>query len=374
MKSSIWFNNRRQTVQAKLRVPGHPEKRPVLCSYRDLEILGLTENTASRVTEGVYIYSRDKKEKREKRIDYLTELLEAKKDAVALKFGNPSSALTIEELINKWTEEVYPKLKKPTATPSHHRFWIKKLGSERCADINHFTINRILSELETEGSAQSTINTYLGNLSRVFNWAVKIKGWLSFNPCKNAQWRSVSRRLNFLTREEFALLVPELKASRNANLYDAAMLAVLSGSRKNELLGLRWRQVDFKNRRVQFIQTKNGTPRSVSCGEQAFKILEKRAKVRRIDDDRVFISNGEGVSSYLDGFKNAIKRAGIERNVVWHDMRHTCASWLAEAGFSLLEIGQHLGHKSYQSTLIYAHLVDEHTKQTAKALDHAVNF
>jgi site-specific recombinase XerD len=53
-----------------------------------------------------------------------------------------------------------------------------------------------------------------------------------------------------------------------------------------------------------------------------------------------------------------VRAAAKPQDFKWHDLRHSCASFLAQNGANLLEIGSELGHKSVTATLRYAHLVD----------------
>ena len=66
-------------------------------------------------------------------------------------------------------------------------------------------------------------------------------------------------------------------------------------------------------------------------------------------------------------FEKALNEAGIE-DFRWHDLRHCCASYLAQDGKSLGLIGKHLGHKSSVSTERYSHLSDEETIETGESV------
>ena len=82
VKTTLNFNNRRQIVELRITVPGHPEKRPKLISYQDLEVRGLTENTVNRVTGGVYSYKREPAPVREARLNLLDALMLEKEQEV----------------------------------------------------------------------------------------------------------------------------------------------------------------------------------------------------------------------------------------------------------------------------------------------------
>ena len=73
--------------------------------------------------------------------------------------------------------------------------------------------------------------------------------------------------------------------SDSPDLYCAVVLALSTGARRMEILGLRWGQVDFARRAITVLETKNGEIRSLPLVGHAFDLMVERAKVRRIDTD-----------------------------------------------------------------------------------------
>ena len=86
--------------------------------------------------------------------------------------------------------------------------------------------------------------------------------------------------------------------------------------------------------------------------------LRQWAKVRRLDDDRVFAPAGH---NFHRAWYAAVERAGLE-NVRAHDLRHTCASLLVQSGASLATVAAVLGHKQIEVTRRYAHLSESFTR------------
>jgi integrase len=118
-------------------------------------------------------------------------------------------------------------------------------------------------------------------------------------------------------------------------------------------------------------KTKNGDKRALGLVGEALVLLQKRAKVRNLKDDRVFPPTERAKKAdCLDlrqPWEAALKEAGVT-DFHWHDMRHTAASYLAMSGVSLVEIAKMLGHRTLAMVARYAHLSDEHIVATGEKL------
>jgi integrase len=123
-----------------------------------------------------------------------------------------------------------------------------------------------------------------------------------------------------------------------------------------EPLSLRWADVDLSRGALTLQDTKNGERRTVPLVGPALDLMRQHAKVRRIDTDLVFPSvQGVKPLHIRLAWEKARQQAGLE-NFVFHDLRHSCASYLAMNGASLLDISSILGHKSLAMVKRYAHL------------------
>lgn len=150
-------------------------------------------------------------------------------------------------------------------------------------------------------------------------------------------------------------------------LYDIVVLALSTGLRLGNLINLTWKQVDLKKRRIDLpsISMKNRRPFTVYLNQDAFEILEKRkAQKGRKQKDRVF--------PHIDhrtverAFHLAIKRAKI-KPLRFHDLRKTCASWLAAAGVNLNAVMAVTGHQTLDVTLKHYLNVTESQRREAVA-------
>lgn len=167
---------------------------------------------------------------------------------------------------------------------------------------------------------------------------------------KPSESKPRDRRLN---DEEWSNLSMECQKSRNTYLWPAVQLAVESGMRQGELLGLTWKNID-KKRSIAFLKdTKNGEERAVPFSPAALAVLDTlpvsiRGKVIPVERMTLF-----------HVFRAACVRAGI-KDFTWHDLRHEALSRLAERGdMTVLELAAVSGHKTLQMLKRYTHLQAE---------------
>ncbi len=219
-----------------------------------------------------------------------------------------------------------------------------------------------------ESVERSTVNRDMQVLKRMFNLAIPWN-YARENPVRFVKFfRESIGRLRYLTREEFDRLydvAPE-------HLKPLLLIAVHTGMRQGEMLTLTWPQVDLENGFVSLADTKNATPRKVPLNQTARKtFLELRLRSR---SDKVFCDDlGIPLPSRTVQwqFKRLLEQAKIE-NFRFHDLRHTCASWLAMANVPILTIKEVLGHKDVRMTLRYAHLSPDQKVDAVHRLDQFV--
>ena len=151
------------------------------------------------------------------------------------------------------------------------------------------------------------------------------------------------------------------KASPSRYLSLVVLIALSTGSRKGEILNLKWADVELSQGRIIFHNTKNSERRTVPLTGPALDHMRHHAKLRRIDTPLVF-PNADGTKPLNPrrAWETALKQAAIQ-DFRFHDLRHSAASYLAMNGASLAEIAEVLGHKTLAMVKRYAHLSDTHT-------------
>ncbi len=149
------------------------------------------------------------------------------------------------------------------------------------------------------------------------------------------------------------------KASGWKGLYPLVMLALTTGARRGELMGLRVRDIDLQAATASIETSKNGDRRVMPLVPAV--VGELTSILPASPDARVFCSRlRPEVPFHFEGvWKQAIERAKI-KNFRFHDLRHSCAAYLAQSGSTLLEIADVLGHRNLAVTRRYSHLTIKH--------------
>ena len=192
--------------------------------------------------------------------------------------------------------------------------------------------------------------------------------------------REPEGRLRWLSRNEARRLVDAARVQRRASyLVDFLELALNTGMRRGEVLGLEWVRVDL-NAGLIYLKgrhQKNGKVGSVPLNQTA-----RDALVRR-DEFRVqYCPKSPWVFAHPDGARlQSVKRpsatacsaAGIEDFRI-HDLRHCCAAWLVQAGVSIRAVAEILRHADIRATMRYAHLSPETVGAAASVLDRESRF
>ena len=139
-------------------------------------------------------------------------------------------------------------------------------------------------------------------------------------------------------------------------------MALSTGARLGELMSLTWGDLDLKKGIARLSDTKNGSPRHLPLIPAALEQLQ--ALPRPIDATTyLFPSTKERGKNYGSGFRKywdkALKDAEIE-NFRFHDLRHTAASLLTEAGVPLVTVAEIMGHKTMAMVQRYSHVATKH--------------
>jgi integrase len=177
----------------------------------------------------------------------------------------------------------------------------------------------------------------------------------SNNPMKDIpMMKEDNQHERYLTTEEAQRLYEELIRSDNAMLQFIIPMLILTGARKREVLDARWEDFDFERRSWRIHTTKLGHPRHVPLSEGAISLLQS---IPRFNCEWAF-PNPKTLKPYVSiyfSWHTARCDAGLS-DVRIHDLRHSYASFLVNAGRSLYEVQRLLGHTQIKTTQRYAHL------------------
>ena len=209
--------------------------------------------------------------------------------------------------------------------------------------------------------AAATINRYAASLGGMLTWAIRrrITPRGFEHPCRRIERRREdNQRVRFLSAQERTALLEACRRSKWSRLYLLALMALTTGARKGELTGLRGRDLDLERAVAYVGTTKNGDPKVLPLVPA---VLEELRRHRVAPSALLFASRRRPEQAYAfeSVWSTALKAAGV-RDFRFHDLRHTCASYLAQSGASLLEIADVLGHRQLSVTKRYSHLTTAH--------------
>lgn len=288
---------------------------------------------------------------------------------------------TLAELIDRYIRDVLPSKKSARDQAQQLTRWKAEIGSYTLADVTpsllaacRDKLGREITVRRTQRSPASVVR-YMAALSHAFTIAVKEWGWLEDSPMRKVTKPKESRgRVRFLSDDERPPLLKACKESSNPYLYHAVVLALSTGMRYSEIMGLTWDNVDLNRGRAILHETKNGERRAVAITGHALEILKELGKVRRIDSSLLFPAKEtrpqkpQKPMDIRTAWEAAVKKAGLD-DFRFHDLRHSAASYLAMNGASLAEIAEVLGHKTLQMVKRYAHLSEGHTARVVESMN-----
>ncbi len=259
------------------------------------------------------------------------------------------------------------------------QWWKETLGAYTLAEITPALLaaqrDKLLEEKtkRKELRTPATVNRYLAALSHVFTVAIKEWSWIEENPLlKITKPKEPRGRVRFLSDEERSRLLDACKISDNKILYLVVVLALSTGARRMELLGLHWKDVDLQRGVIILHETKNDERRVLTLSGHALELMQQYKDKSNLTCELVF--PGKILKNPIDirsPWETALRRAGIA-NFRFHDLRHSTASYLAMNGASLSEISEVLGHKTFQMVKRYAHLSEAHTSKVVANMNKKI--
>ena len=342
----------RETYRVRIRMKGFPEENATF--ERKTDAKRWAQQTEAAMREGRYFRTS-----------------EAKRHTVA-------------DLVDRYIKD-YLTVSPPANGANTKRqltWWKAQIGSVTLADLSGPLLTEYRDKLGTESIKRgkktarrtpSTVRRYLAALSTALSTAMKDWHWLDDNPMRKVgKPKEPPGRMRWLSDEERAALLAACQSSTQKALYPIVVLAISTGMRRGEILGLRWREIDLIGGWINLTKTKNNDIRTVPLNGVALQQLKAWSKVRSIANDLVFPGKNPRTPFALDApWKAALTTAGVS-DFRFHDLRHSAASYLAMNGASTVEIAAVLGHKTLQMTKRYSHFGNEHLKKRVAAMNRKI--
>ncbi|QXQ06831.1 tyrosine-type recombinase/integrase [Sphingosinicellaceae bacterium] len=245
---------------------------------------------------------------------------------------------------------------------------VPRWGKLRLDEIKTQDISRWFAEKAEEGLAPATVEKIRVTFSRSLELA---RQWglpgAEINPVRNVPRRRFSNaRERFLSAKEADRLFAALNASDNPQLRSIVALLLLTGARKTELLTAQWQHVDLERKAWFIPTTKTGKPRHVPLSQAAADIIKQ---LLRFDDCPWLLPNPVTLKPYVTlkrAWDTARAAAGLPGLRI-HDLRHSAASFMINAGVDLFAVGKVLGHTDHKSTMRYSHLANDTLMRAVEA-------
>lgn len=219
----------------------------------------------------------------------------------------------------------------------------------------------------------ATVNRYMACLKRMFSWAEEL-GKIDRNPAaKVKQFRETFQPYHLLTPDEERRLLEATNQGKARHLAPIIKIALLTGMRKEEILGLTWAQVDTSSRLITLTRTKNGQMRHVPLNADALAVLAELKAGAKEGAVYVFTrGNGERMGDVKTAWYRALRVAGISADCRFHDLRHTYISRLVMNGVDLVAVGRMAGWTdSSAATMVrrYTHHTPDYLHKAAATLE-----
>ncbi len=240
--------------------------------------------------------------------------------------------------------------------------YMREQGGYALTKVNATSLNSYMLYLEKKGRAPSSISRNIASIKAFYSYLWK-RGIIEQDPSENLKAPKVEKKFpDILTVEEMDLLLKQPKGGSAKELRDRAMLELLyaTGIRVSELIGLRLSDINFPYSYIRCII--HGRERIIPFGGKAQAALEEyvmsaRKQLLKGEDSELLFVNCSGKAMSRQGFWKLIKqygiKAGIEKEITPHTLRHSFAAHLLENGADLRAVQEMLGHSDISTTQIY---------------------
>ena len=359
-----------EKVLAELPVP--TDKRPV--TYYDAGQAGLCVIATYGGTKTYYFYTKFLGVPKRVKIGRVgvIKLVEARMKARELRTesdrGNDPSQERNEALRDMTLKQffdtqyfprhvkVYTRPKSQAKAETMFRNYLSEFHNRKMISITRAEVERLHVGLRDRISLY-TANRTLALVKHMYNKAIEW-GYPSRhgNPAVGIKMFKERSRERFLQPDEIKRFFAALAEEPNEVFKNYILLSLFIGQRRQNMLSMRWSNVDLNLGYVLFPDSKNGDPQRILI-TQALDILKDMRQYAT--DDWVFSSNAGSKSGHFEDLHRPwyalLKRAGIEDMRI-HDLRRTFGSYQAITGASLHIIGKALGDKTIAATQVYSRL------------------
>ena len=237
---------------------------------------------------------------------------------------------------------------------------LPRWGKHRLDEVKTQDVAKWLAEKREEGLKPATVEKLRTVFHRTFELAQRwgLPG-AEKNPVRAVpRPKFDNRRERFLTAEEAGRLLAAAERSPNPQLKAIVHLLLLTGARVSELLHAEWNHFDLERRLWLIPMSKTGKSRYVPLAQTAIDVI---VQIPSLEGSPYLLPNPETGKPYVTlkrAWQTTRKEAKL-RDLRIHDLRHSAASFMINAGIDLFAVGRVLGHADHKSTMRYSHLAND---------------
>lgn len=291
------------------------------------------------------------------------------------------SNITFSHFFEKTYLPIAKTSKKPVSyrkEEEHFKLWLnpvlKKMSLKKIYPLH---LERVKKNMVDAGRSARSIQYVFATFRQIWNMAKRDNVVINDSPTKRVKIPKIdNKRLRFLSKKEADDLLEELE-TKSLQVHDIAKLSLHCGCRAGEIFKLKWKDVDIERGMLTLWDTKDKS-RIAFMTEEVKELLSK--KTRGAPADLLFPGpKGGTINQISNVFSKAVEKLelnkGIADNrerVVFHTMRHTFASWLAEDGTDLYTIQKLMGHSTIAMTERYSHLSPDYLQNAVRRFDRKI--
>ena len=236
---------------------------------------------------------------------------------------------------------------------------VRFLGDVRLDAITPYAVEEFKASRLVADVTPASTNRDLALLKNLFTVAI-LWGFIDRNPVHDVKLlREPPPRTRYLAPAELDRLL--FAAPRH--LVPIIKIAVYTGMRVGEILGITWADVAPDGGSVRLLRTKNGEARLAYLSTSARDVIAE-ARARK-NGPYVFHFRGRRIGSIKTAWRKTVRLAGID-DFRFHDLRHTFASHMVMRGADIQTVQTLLGHKSITMTTKYSHLSAGHLREAVE--------
>ena len=309
-----------------------------------------------------------------------------------------ASEMTVSEWLLIWMRDYRNSIKDSTKAT----YWtdiklhiLPYIGKVKLSALTSEKVQRMYNKLVAEGISPKSVRNTHGILHKALGQAVKLK-YISGNVCDNCEIAATAKKeMQPIKDGNLRIFLEKIKGNR---CEDMLLIAVFTGMRESEIIGLSWDCIDFERKQIRiyrqlskerkkgggyvFSDLKNKKARSFSAADVVFdtlmRVKEAQAAQKAAYPDvwknphNLVFTDARGkhicTNTLYMNFKRVVRGMGMP-DVRFHDLRHTFATLSIEAGNDIKTISTSLGHATTAFTMdVYGHVSDKMQRESAQRM------